>query len=75
MQGAEDPKARSMWKIFSLVRSKKKLLTKENWDKLSVYFSFFLMITSTVIPKIAIWHLAIWQSWGFGQSYHSKIEK
>jgi hypothetical protein len=27
----------------------------------------------TVIPKKAIWHLAIQQNWCFGQFYHSKI--
>ena len=32
------PKARNMFKIFSLIPSKK---TRGNWDKLSVYFSIF----------------------------------
>ena len=31
------------------------------------------MIQFTVIAKKAIWHLAIWQNWCFGQFYHSKI--
>ena len=31
-------RARNMWKIFSLVSSEKHV-TRENWDKLSVYFS------------------------------------
>ena len=35
----------------------------------------FWMIKFTVIPKEAIWHLAIWQNWCFGQFYPSKIEK
>ena len=30
--------ARNMWKIFPLIHSKKPL-TRENWDKISVYFS------------------------------------
>ena len=45
-----------MLKIFSLVPSKKPV-TRENWGKLSVYFSIFEWFT--VIPKKSIWHLAI----------------
>ena len=59
MQGAEEPKAQNMWKIFPLVCSKKPLI-RENWDELSVYFS---MIKSTIIPTMAIWDTAIWQNW------------
>ena len=55
--------ARNMCKIFSLIPSKK---NRENWNKLSVYFPFF-MIKFTVVPKEAIWHLAIWQNWCSGQ--------
>ena len=36
--GEEQCMAQNMWKIFHLVPSKKPL-TRENWDKLSVYFS------------------------------------
>ena len=32
------------------------------------------MIKFTVIPKKAIWHVAIWQNWCFGQFYQSRIE-
>ena len=58
----------------------KKTVTRENWDKLSVYFSKrslfnFWMIKFTVIPKKAFWQLAICQNWCFGQFYHSKICK
>ena len=63
----------NMCKIFSLVPSKKPV-TKENWEKISVYFSIFWMIKFTVIPKKVIWHLAIWQNWCFGQFYHSKLK-
>ena len=31
------------------------------------------MIKFTFIPKKAIWHLAIWQNFCFGQFHHSKI--
>ena len=34
------PRARNMCKIFALVPSKKPVI-RENWDKLSVYFSIF----------------------------------
>ena len=49
-----------MCKIFSLVPSKN-LVTRENWDKLSVYFSIFLRLNLQLYQKNAIWHLAIWQ--------------
>ena len=33
----------------------------------------FLMIKFTVFPKKAIWQLAIWQNWCFGQFYGSPV--
>ena len=32
------------------------------------------MIKVTVIKKEAIWNLAVWQNWSFGQFYHSIIQ-
>ena len=48
-----------MYKMFSLVPPKKPV-TRKNWDKLSFYFSIFLMMKFTVMPKkpFGIWHLA-----------------
>ena len=36
---------------------------------------FTFQFLNDKIPKKAIWHLAIWQNWCFGQFYHSKIGK
>ena len=33
-----------------------------------------LKSTDIFLQKKAIWHLAIWQNWSFGQFYHSRIE-
>ena len=33
---------------------------------------YFLMIKFAVIPTKAIWHLAIWRTWCFGQSLSFK---
>ena len=37
----------------------------------SLLFNFWV-IKFTVIPKKAIWYLAIWQNWCFGQFFHPK---
>ena len=52
-----------MQNIFS-----RSLVTKENLDKLSVYFSIFER------TKKAIWHLAIWQNCCLGQFIIQKLK-
>ena len=46
-----------------VIKFEKSSLKNQVWKKI------------TVIPKKAIWHLAIWQNWYFGLFHHSKIEK
>ena len=52
--------ARNMCKLFSLIPSKKK--QRKLKQTKCLLFIFF-----TVVPKEAIWHLAIWQNWCSGQ--------
>ena len=67
-------KLRNMWKIFSLVPSKKNSHQRKLRQTKCLFFNFWMM-KFTVIPKKVIWHLAIWQNWCYGQFYYSKIEK
>ena len=56
-------KARNLWKIFPVIPSEKPVI-RENWDKLSIYFSI------SICKKKP---LGTWQNWSFGQFHHSKI--
>ena len=58
---------------LDLSQADKILIRVSSFPKLSD--GYFWMIKFAVIPKKAIWHLAIWQNWCFGQFYHSKICK
>ena len=62
--------ARNMWKIFSPVPSKK-LVTREIWDKLSVYFSIFVWQKWTKTPILPNCQSDICNC----KFYQSKIER
>ena len=62
-------------KYFLSFPQKKKPVTRENWDKVSVYFLFLNNKIYNYTQKKSIWQLTIWQNLCFGQFHHSKIEK
>ena len=59
--------------LYNFARSLKKACHQRKLTQTKCLLFNFRVIK--VIPKKAIWHLAIWQNWCFGQFYHSKIEK
>ena len=58
--------------ILSNFLSTEKLTHKKSWAILKNFNSW--IIKFTVIQKNPIWHMAIWQSWCYGQFKCSKIE-
>ena len=64
-----------IWGKYFLSFPQKNLSQEKTETNKVFYFQFLNDKIFSYKPKKAIWRLAIWQNWCFGQFYYSKIEK